>query len=66
MFYGWYIVIAGTVVSPPIAGWVYDSLGTYGPIWLILGGLALVGAIIMFILPSPDTGSETIDDSIRV
>ncbi len=42
----------------------YDSRGTYGPIWLILGGLALVGAIIMFILPSPDTDSETADDSI--
>ena len=41
----------GMVAAPPLAGWVYDASGVYGPAWLILGALAMVGAVVMFTLP---------------
>ncbi len=43
----------GTVISPPIAGWIYDLRGVYDPYWLILGGVALVAAFSMLTMPLP-------------
>ena len=52
-------ITIGAVASPPLAGWVYDTLGTYDPMWLILGGLAMVGAIVMLIIPPTHKQSES-------
>lgn len=52
-------ITIGAVASPPLAGWVYDTLGTYNPMWLILGGLAMVGAIVMLIIPPTHKQSES-------
>jgi len=49
----------GLVAAPPLAGWVYDTSGVYGPAWLVLGALAMVGAVIMFTLP-PATKKLTV------
>ena len=46
-------ITIGAVASPPIAGWVFDTWGTYDPAWVTLGSLALVGALIMLFLPDP-------------
>ena len=35
-----------------MAGWVFDTLGVYDPIWLILSGVAMLGAIVILNLPS--------------
>ena len=43
----------GTVLSPPIAGWVYDLRGGYDPYWLLLSGVVLVGAISSLTMPPP-------------
>ncbi|MFC2034878.1 MFS transporter [Chloroflexota bacterium] len=43
----------GTIISPPIAGWVYDVRGVYDPYWLILGGIAMVAAVSMLTMPLP-------------
>jgi MFS family permease len=51
----------GMVLMPPIAGWVFDRLGTYQPVWLTLSVLALAGAILMVMTPLPygnNTASE--------
>lgn len=45
----------GIISSPPLAGWVYDTLGVYDPVWLVLGGLAMAGAIIIAVMPSPSS-----------
>ena len=45
-------ITIGAVVSPPLVGLVFDTLGVYGPAWLVLSGLAMVGAIIMLTLPT--------------
>jgi MFS family permease len=44
-------ITIGVVVSPPLVGWVFDTLGVYDPAWLVLGFLALAGAIIMLTIP---------------
>jgi len=46
-------ITIGAVVSPPVAGWVYDTWGTYYPVWMGLGCLAMIGALIMLFLPAP-------------
>lgn len=43
----------GSIVTPPLAGWLYDTQGVYGPIWLILGGLCVLGALLMLTMPPP-------------
>ncbi|MFC1894253.1 MFS transporter, partial [Chloroflexota bacterium] len=41
----------GLVVYPPVAGWVYDTLGIYDPIWLVFGGGCTIGVISMLTIP---------------
>lgn len=41
---------AGSVAGAPLAGWVYDTRGTYYPIWLIFSAIGLTGALLAFIL----------------
>jgi len=45
-------VTIGTVVSPPLAGWIFDTRGVYDPVWLILGVVCMLGVILMLTLPS--------------
>ncbi len=46
----------GMVTGPPLAGWVFDTRGDYGPVWLILSVIAMAGAVIVLFLPSPPKG----------
>jgi len=39
------------VVSPPLAGWVFDTRGSYHLIWLILGVVTIVGVIVILAVP---------------
>ena len=34
------INMVGSIIGPPLAGWVYDSWGSYQNIWFIFAGLA--------------------------
>ncbi len=43
----------GLVAYPPVAGWVYDTLGVYDPIWLVFGGACTIGVFLMLTVPSP-------------
>jgi MFS family permease len=45
-------ITIGAVVSPTVTGWVYDTWGTYYLAWLGLGSLAMLGALIMLLLPA--------------
>jgi MFS family permease len=35
----------GGIIGPTLAGWTFDTLGSYRPIWFALCGLALLGAL---------------------
>lgn len=48
---GTFSAIMGAVIGPPVAGWVYDTLGYYDPIWLIFGICAFIGAISVMTMP---------------
>ncbi len=41
----------GGIISPPLAGYVFDVLGVYDPIWLILSGTTMMGAIVVLATP---------------
>ncbi len=45
------IMMIGNVSGSPIAGWVYDSLGSYKVAWLSYALVALLGAILVFAVP---------------
>jgi len=44
----------GTIIGPPVAGWVYDHWGSYQDIWLIFAAVPLV-ALIPILTVSPVT-----------
>jgi len=41
------ILCIGSIIGPPIAGWVYDTYGSYKEAWLVYVALTVVSAIIM-------------------
>ncbi|MFC1938306.1 MFS transporter [Chloroflexota bacterium] len=54
------IMMLGNVAGAPIAGWVFDTWGTYQGVWLGYSAIALVAAVLVFTIPSP---SNTIRQS---
>ena len=44
--------MTGQLVFPPVAGWVYDTFGSYKPIWGIFGIGSAIAAILMATTPS--------------
>jgi MFS family permease len=51
-------ITAGIVITPPLAGWIYDILGTYQPVWLTLSLLTFIGVITMVSTPPPSRRPE--------
>jgi len=41
------IATVGGVMGPFLAGWTYDTLGSYHPIWLVFAGVSIVPVILM-------------------
>lgn len=48
-------ITIGIITGPPVAGWVFDTLGVYGSIWLIFSGIAAAGAILVLAIPRAST-----------
>jgi MFS family permease len=46
------IVYAGGVASPPLAGWVYDTYGSYQGAWFALTGLSVAGMVGLLTTPA--------------
>ena len=49
--FAWAVLMLGNVAGPPLAGWVFDTWGSYQNIWLALSGLTTIGAVIMALTP---------------
>jgi predicted MFS family arabinose efflux permease len=46
------MMMLGHVTGAPLAGWVYDTWGSYQGAWLSFGILTLAGAAMVFTLPT--------------
>ena len=46
------IMMLGNITGAPLAGWVFDTWGSYQGAWLGYGALTLVGAVLVFTIPS--------------
>ena len=45
------VMQTGGVIGVPLAGWVFDTWGSYQGIWLVFAGLALASGVIIAITP---------------
>ena len=52
------IMMVGNISGAPLAGWIYDTWGTYQPAWFAFAGIALIGAVLVFTLPSAGKGTR--------
>ncbi len=52
----------GAIIGPTLAGWTYDSLGSYQIVWFLLSGLAVV-AIVSVLAITPARSLMKPDDS---
>jgi len=41
------IVAIGNIIGPFLAGWTYETLGTYQPIWFIFAGASVISVVLM-------------------
>jgi MFS family permease len=51
----------GSIAGPPLAGWIFDTLGSYRPAWYILTGISMIGLISIVTSPSLDTLKKKIN-----
>jgi MFS family permease len=57
------IMMLGNIAGTPLAGWVFDTWGTYQGAWLGYGALTIVGAILAFTIPSSN-GTIRLSDQL--
>jgi MFS family permease len=52
------VMMVGHITGAPLAGWIYDTWGTYRGAWLAYGAVTLLGAFLVFTLPAAKKDSE--------
>jgi MFS family permease len=52
----------GSIAGAPLAAWVFDTYGTYNPIWLIYAGLSAAGTIMLLFMPRSSIQSDSAID----
>ena len=52
------IMMVGNIAGAPLAGWVYDTFGTYQAAWFGFAGLTIIGSILAATLPSFDRAAR--------
>jgi MFS family permease len=43
----------GTVIGPAVAGWTFDNMGSYHPVWLSFAGTTVIIIVLMLQLKAP-------------
>ncbi|MBN2074822.1 MAG: MFS transporter [Dehalococcoidales bacterium] len=52
------VMMIGHISGAPLAGWIYDTWGTYRGAWLAYGAVTLLGAFLVFTLPAVKNDPE--------
>lgn len=47
------VILTFGAMGAPLAGYVWDSTGSYGPVWWVSVGLFLFAAIVLYLTPPP-------------
>jgi MFS family permease len=45
------VAYVGSLIGPPLTGWIYDTYGSYQVAWFIMAGLAFVGMVGFITVP---------------
>jgi len=48
----------GGVIGPSAAGWTFDNLGAYRPIWLFFAGTTVIALMLILRLEAPSRGEK--------
>ena len=48
----------GMVIGPAVAGWTFDTVGSYHPVWLWFAGTNVIAIVLMLLLKAPHQMSE--------
>ncbi|MFB0507752.1 MAG: nitrate/nitrite transporter, partial [Thermodesulfobacteriota bacterium] len=48
----------GTVIGPAVAGWRFDSVGSYHPVWFWFAGTTVIAIVLMLLLKAPHKTNE--------
>lgn len=46
------LMMIGNVTGAPLAGWIFDTWGSYRGAWLLFGIISALGAVVVFTIPS--------------
>jgi len=48
----------GGVIGPAVAGWTFDTVGSYHPAWLAFSGTTVIAIVLILRLKTPGQMSE--------
>jgi MFS family permease len=46
------VAYVGSLIGPPLAGWIYDAYGSYQGAWFIMAGVGFAGMVSFITIPS--------------
>jgi MFS family permease len=52
------IMMIGSIIGPPMAGWIFDTFDSYRGAWFACAGVAAVGLITILTIPAKSDGSK--------
>jgi MFS family permease len=58
------ISMLGGIAGPVLAGWVFDSVGSYRLVWLLSGGLSIGAAMSILTIAAPRGEMVVTDDTL--
>jgi MFS family permease len=56
------VMMVGNVTGAPLAGWVYDTWGSYQWAWLGFGVITLIGALLVYTIPSAEKVLKVVEE----